>query len=138
MDAFESDFDARVTRIRNAIVKEIEAGRFEKSDELLMREISIFTSQNCFIAENLFGNMEDHFSAENDGKDEPHLKRMGSIVDPSSRRSIEKTGICSQKNEMMSSRSKKVYHGIKFTNCVPDNRDAENFIRKRYVPKGAC
>lgn len=34
MDAFESDFDVTLTKIRNAIAKEIEAGRFEKSDEL--------------------------------------------------------------------------------------------------------
>lgn len=79
--------------------------------------------------------MEDHFSAENDGTDEPHFKRMESIVGPSSRRSIDETGICGQKNEMMSSRREKMYHGIKFTSCVPDNRDAENFIRKCYVSK---
>lgn len=80
MDCFESDFDARVRKIRDVIAKEVEAGRVEKSDQLT-RQISLFTSRNCFIAENLFGDMEDFFSAVNEETDEPHFKGTGNIVD---------------------------------------------------------
>lgn len=80
IDTFERDFEARVTTIRNRIEEGIEMGRGEKSDQLT-RQVSFSTSENCFIVENLYGNLEDCFSVENDRTDKPHLKQMGSIVD---------------------------------------------------------
>lgn len=80
MDVFESDFDAKVRKIQDVIANEVEAGRVKKSDRLT-QQFPLFTSQNYVIAENLFGDMEDKFSAVNDESDESHFTRMGTVVD---------------------------------------------------------
>lgn len=66
--------------IQNTIAKQIEPGSVEKTDEVTRKMSHFVTSTNCFLTENRFSDMDDYFSAENNGSDKLYLKQIGNIL----------------------------------------------------------